>query len=98
MAALDFAPAALIALTVTAALAGAELMPSGDATVLVRVPAGGSGAPADAALRAAAAADAAFVGVPAPGFAVLHGDASRIRAALGLTTAWKGSAPCSPTP
>ena len=94
----DLVPAALLAGTVAAVLAGAELLPLGTATVLVRVAAA---APADqlaTALAAAAAGDAALVSVPAPGFAVLHGDAARIRAALGLTVVWNGAAQCAPKP
>lgn len=84
-------PAAMIALSVTAATAGAQLVPSGEATVLVRV---SSGTP-EAALAAAASADAALVRIPAAGFAVLHGNASHIRTALGLAVVWQGAAACS---
>ena len=89
MTARDLLPAAAIAALVTLSLATARLLPFGVATVLVRA------ADAATALRVAASADAALVGIPAPGFAVLHGDAARVRAAAGLAVQWKGSAPCS---
>ena len=91
MKALDLAPAAVISLGVTMATLAAQLLPFGTATVLVRL---ADAAPASA-LRAAAGADAALVAIPAPGFAVLHGDAARVRAALGLAVLWKGRPPCS---
>ena len=84
-------PAALIALSVTAMTAGTQLVPFGQATVLVRV----SARAPEAALAAAAATDAALVRIPAPGFAVLRGNASRIRALLGLAVVWQGTAACS---
>lgn len=93
MTGLELAPAALLAASVTAALAYAQLVPFGDAMVLVRVP-----PRPEAALMAAAKAGAALVSTPAPGFAILHGDASRIRAVLGLAVTWQGRAPCSSSP
>jgi hypothetical protein len=88
----EVVPAASVSLLVTGALVAAQLLPAGEGTVLVRV------APDEgvAALRAAAAADARLVAIPAPGFAVLYGDAARIRRTLGLAVAWKGQAPCTP--
>lgn len=85
----DLTPAALITLLVTGVLISAQLIPVGEATVLVRLPAD------TPALSAAAAADAALVSVPAAGFAVLHGDAGHIRSVLGLAVTWQGAAPCS---
>jgi hypothetical protein len=85
----DLFPAGLIAAATGAALAAGQCLPLGDATVLVRTPSSQS------ALLLAARSGAALVGVPAPGFAVLHGDAARIRAAAGFTSLWQGQAPCS---
>ncbi len=90
----DLVPAAMIAVCVTASLFAGQLFPFGQTLLLVRVP----GVAAEAGLYAAAAADAAFVDRPAPGYAVLYGDASQVRRALGLAVAWKGLAPCSTTP
>ena len=89
---MELLPAAMLAGIVTVILCGVQLLPSGRTMLLVRVPVGGP----RAALVAAAAADAALVSIPAPGFAVLYGDASHVRAALGLVIAWKGRASCSP--
>nr|WP_321984563.1 hypothetical protein [uncultured Lichenicoccus sp.] len=88
---LELAPAALIALAVLAGAVGRELLPAGEATVLVRVAPGLREAP----LLAAAGTGAALVAIPAPGFAVLHGNAARIRSVLGLAVVWPGNAPCS---
>jgi hypothetical protein len=82
----DFAPALLLGLMVTVASAAAHLMPFGTAVVLVRV---ADPAPR-AALQAASLSDA--------GFAVLFGNASRIRSVSGLATLWTGKAPCATTP
>ena len=87
----DLLPAILIAAMTTGATTAMQLLPAGVATVLVRV---ADRSPA-AALAIAAAADAALVSLPAPGFAVLHGDAARVRAAAGLAILWKGIPPCS---
>lgn len=87
----DLVPAALLAFVVTVAIAASRLLPFGDAIVLVRL---ADTTPA-AALAAAAAADAMLVDIPAPGFAVLHGDASHIRASTGLAALWTGSASCA---
>jgi hypothetical protein len=89
----DLIPAAMLALTVTAILCGAQLLPLGKTMLLVRVANEGT----EAALTAAAEADAAFVSIPAPGFAILYGEASRVRGALDLAVLWKGTALCSPT-
>lgn len=85
-------PAAGLALSVTAILCGLQLMPSGTGMLLVRV----HGEESRSALMAAAMADAAFVSIPAPGFAVIYGEASKVRTALGLAVLWKGNASCSP--
>ena len=84
----QFAPAGLIALVVTIPLALAQLVPMGDATVLVRVPVNPD------AVQAYAHAGALLMTVPAPGYAVLHGDAGRIRAQFGLATLWNGFTQC----
>ena len=90
----DGIPAAMIAVFVTSAALAAHLLPYGRQAVLVRV------VPADAttAVREAARARAVFVSMPLPGFAVLYGDATLIRAALGLAPLWTGNAPCTPRP
>lgn len=88
----EIVPAAGLSLIVTAVLGALQLMPLGHGLLLVRVRGEDSGA----ALLAAAAADAALVSVPAPGFAVVYGDASTVRTALGLAVSWKGNASCSP--
>ena len=87
----EFAPAAFIAFVVVAGSVAAQLLPQGEAVVLVRVP------PAlrEAPLIAAARAGAALVAIPAAGYAVLHGDAARIRSISGLAVVWQGTAPCS---
>ena len=87
----ELAPAVLITLAVTATLAGAQLLPFGKATLLVRT---GIDMPA-AAVAAAGVANATLVAIPAPGFAVLYGDASRIRKAVGLAVGWHGKASCA---
>ena len=87
----DLIPAAILAVAVTATIIASRLLPFGDATVLVRL---ADPTPA-AALAAAAAADAVLVDIPLPGFAVLHGNASHIRASAGLATLWTGSASCA---
>jgi hypothetical protein len=89
----EIIPAAGLALSVTAILCGLQLMPFGKGMLLVRV----HGENPGSALMAAAIADAAFVSSPAPGFAVVYGEASKVRTALGLAVPWKGNAPCSPT-
>ncbi len=83
-----------MAVGVTALVCAAQLLPFGRTMLLVRVAGDGPGP----ALAAASVADAALVGMPAPGFAVVYGDASQVRRALGLAVRWKGSALCSPHP
>ncbi len=90
----DLVPAASIAVAVTAVVCTAQILPFGRTMLLVRVPGDGTGP----ALVAASVADAALVGIPAPGFAVVYGDASQVRRALGLAVRWKGIASCSPQP
>ena len=90
----DLIPAASIAVVVTAAVCAAQLLPFGRTMLLVRVPGDGLGP----ALAAASVADADLVAIPAPGFAIVYGDASQVRRALGLAVRWKGSALCSPPP
>jgi hypothetical protein len=85
-------PAATLAVFVVSVLCGMQLLPFGQSMLLVRV----SGAGAEAALLGAARADAAFVDAPAPGFAVVYGDAAQVRSVFGLAVPWKGNAPCSP--
>lgn len=88
----DILPAAGLAVVVTAALLGMQLLPLGTGAWLIRLP----DQDPCAALIAAARADAALINTPAPGFAVLYGDASRVRTALGLAIAWQGTASCVP--
>lgn len=89
----DVLPAAGLALSVAGMMCALQLMPFGTGLLLVRVPEDGAGS----ALMAAARADAAFVSSPAHGYAVLYGDASKVRAAVGLAVSWRGQAPCSPS-
>ena len=89
----ELAPAAFIALIVVAGSMAAQVMPMGQASLLVRV----SPAIREAPLLAAARAGASLVAIPAPGYAVLHGDAAHIRAVSGLAVVWQGNAPCSPS-
>ena len=89
----ELVPAAAIAFLVTAGMCGAQLLPFGKAMLLVR-----TSLDPKAALTAAAVAGAALVSVPAPGFAVLYGDASHMRGALGFAMPWKGAVPCSSNP
>lgn len=84
-------PALLLGLCVTGSLCAAELMPTGREMVAIRVA-------HESALRMAAASGADLVSLPAPGFAVLYGDARRIRAVAGVAWHWTGHAPCSPGP
>jgi hypothetical protein len=90
----DLVPAAALAVMVTAVVCAAQLLPFGRTMLLVRV----LGDDTRAALSAASVADAALVGIPAPGFAVLYGDASQVRGALRLAVRWKGIGLCSPLP
>ena len=66
-------------------------MPFGKGVLLVRAR---DSTPASALMRAAVA-DADFVSIPARGFAVVYGDAAKVRAVFGLATPWKGGAPCA---
>jgi hypothetical protein len=88
----DFLPAAALASAVTLVAGALPLLPHGQAVVLARLPVN------TIALRAAASADAALVSEPAPGFAVLFGDAGRIRRALGLVVVWHARPLCSAAP
>jgi hypothetical protein len=90
MAARDLIPSTALTLCVCATIAAAHVLPLGRATVLVRVP-----QDERHALLKAAESGAALVSLPAPGFAVLRGDAARIRAHLGLSVLWQGAAPCA---
>ena len=87
----ELVPATLIALVVVAGSVAAQVMPVGEASLLVRVPPDVREAP----LLAAASAGATLVAIPASGYAILHGNAARIRAASGLAIVWQGKAPCS---
>jgi hypothetical protein len=82
----------MVGVLAAAVLCAAELLPFGKAMLLVRLPSEG----VEAALTAAAFADAAFVSIPAPGYAVIYGDASQVRGALGLAVSWKGTNLCAP--
>jgi hypothetical protein len=85
-------PAMIIAVSAAAALCAAELLPFGRTMLLVHLSSEG----VEAALAAAATADAAFVGIPASGYALIYGEASQVRGALGLAVHWKGTDLCSP--
>jgi hypothetical protein len=87
----DLLPATAMGLGATLVLALVRLAPSGEVTVLVRLPSAAAGA----ALAAAASADASLVDEPAPGLAVLHGDGARIRGVVGPALIWNGAFPCS---
>jgi hypothetical protein len=89
MTASDLLAPFLITTFTGAAMALAQCLPLGSATVLIRA------ATPDMALALAARSGAALVALPAPGFAVLHGDAARIRGNAGRTTLWQGAAQCS---
>jgi hypothetical protein len=89
MAPKDLLPGFLIAAFSGAALAAGQCLPLGTATVLVRTPS------PQTALALAASSGAALVAMPAPGFAVLHGNATRIRANAGFTFLWQGATACS---
>ena len=88
----EIIPAAGLALFVTAILCGLQLMPVGYGMLLVRF----DSKDPSSVLVAASTADAEFVSIPAPGFAVVYGEASKVRAALGLAMSWEGNVPCSP--
>ena len=92
--ALELSPAAALALFVMVAIFGLQLHPFGKGLFLVRA----HDRTPRSALMAAADARGALVGIPAPGFAIIYGEAAKIRAALGLTVLWKGNAGCTPTP
>lgn len=87
----DAAPAAGMTFLVLAAIAFSRLVPMGEALVLVRVP----GVNAAEVLAITNEAEATLVSRPAPGFAVVFGDAARIRARLGAAVLWKGVSACS---
>jgi hypothetical protein len=89
----EIIPAAGLAVAVTTVLCGLQLVSFGQGMLLVHV----RGDDLKSALMAAALADAALVSIPAPGFAVIYGDATKASTALGLAVPWKGSAPCLPT-
>ncbi len=90
----EIMPAVGLAVSVTAVIAGLQLMPFGKAMLLVRV----RDADPRSALVAAAMAGGTLIGIPAPGFAVVYADASKTRSAVGLAVTWKGNALCLPTP
>jgi len=88
----DLLPSLTLALSVTLVIAGSQLLPGDDAPVLVRLGDGGlERLFADPGLQ-----DIALLDTPAAGFAVLKGNAGRIRSPLGLTVAWNGKSPCTP--
>ncbi len=90
----EILPAVGLALSVTAMIGAMQLMPLGEGLLLVRV---GDEDPRSA-LMTAAKAGAALVSIPAPGFAVVYGDAARVRKAVGLAVTWKGNALCASIP
>jgi|GEM_PF-4093448 len=87
----DLLPAVALMLMIVGMITGLQLMPYGRKMLLVRL----HDADPQSALKAAAMAQAAFVGSPAPGFAIVYGQAARVRAALGLAVVWKGNGLCS---
>jgi hypothetical protein len=89
-------PALALSLLATLALAAGRLLPGDGEEGPVLVWLGASGR-ADR-LSGPALADVSLLGMPVPGFAVLRGDRGRIRSVFPLALAWKGTAPCSPTP
>jgi hypothetical protein len=92
---LPFVPALALASAATFVLLWASLVPSGTATMLARLPS----TQQNAAIVAAADADAALLSAPRPGYAVLRGDATKIRHALHFAIGWEGAAGCAaPSP
>lgn len=90
----EILPAAGVALSVTVILCVVQLVPFGEGMCLVRVDPTDPGT----AFLAAARAHVAIVNRPAPGFAVVYGQASTIRSAFGLAVPWKGKVLCSASP
>lgn len=86
-----YLPAALLSVVMLSAILVAQLMPVGRHMLLVRV---GQTGP-QAAIAAAAAADAALVSEPKAGFAVVFGDAATIRRSFGIAVLWNGDPSCS---
>lgn len=84
-----YLPAMAIGVLVIGGVAAQRLLPTGEGQLLVRAP-GGVAALIDKAGRAGAA----IMAVPAEGFAILHGDAARIRAELGPAVKWEGRFGC----
>ena len=87
----DLLPAALLAFGLIVVSVTVRMLPFGSANLLVRVPDAQHGS----ALLLAARSNASLMSIPAPGFAVLRGDAASVRAASGLAVIWKGRAACS---
>ena len=83
MTAASFLPAGLIGFIAVLPVLAMRLMPLGPGTVLVR-----TGAAPGSAAEAAVRSDALLMSIPASGYAVLSGDASRIRAVAGLAVKW----------
>jgi hypothetical protein len=88
-----FAPAGLIGLIAVLPSLALRVLPTGPATVLVRTGAE-PGAAADVAVRSGAV----LMSVPAPGYAVLTGDGSRIRTVTGLAVQWNSIFLCRSRP
>lgn len=88
---LDFAAAAIIGVVVVGGLCAAPLLPFGKSLLLVRLATDGK----DPAATIAARAGAELVNIPAPGYAVIFGDAATARAAFGVAVAWRGLALCA---
>lgn len=89
----DMLPAFALLLLATGAVAAHRLLPEGEATLAVRLDRAPDGLDGALALPGVALLD-----LPAPGLAVLRGDAAAIRARFGLSISWQGRPPCSPAP
>ena len=88
----EIIPAAVFFIFITLIIFGIQLMPFGKGMFVIRIDKSNS----KSALMADVMADISFVSIPAPGFVVVYGEASKLRGAFGLVTPWKGNAPCSP--
>jgi hypothetical protein len=88
----ELIPAVGLALFVMTFLCGLQIFPVGNKMLLVRV----RNDEARSVLMMAGMADVALVAIPAPGLAVVYGEASKVRTAFGLAITWNGNAPCSP--
>lgn len=93
MTAVQIAPAGLIGLLAVFPPIAMRVWPMGPATVLVR-----TGAEPGAAAREAARSGSVLMSIPAPGYAVMSGDASRIRTVGGFAVRWDQPLLCRTRP